>query len=144
MPCPMMEKASRGNRVRMSVDNQVLNTRIFGWEVLRGFYHAHRNIPGIHKTYGYFFDHPVASLNQQRLNGILERCDNHGRGGTILDLCCGGGAITTFLALNEYEVTGIDVDEVEMGLANKIKTWGAIDSVKFVTGKIEDTIQNDE
>lgn len=74
-------------------------------------------------TFGYFTDHPIASLNKKRLNTIIQKTTDiqkkKQRPLLIADLACGAGVISNALSFAGNKVVGIDADRGEIRLAKQ-------------------------
>lgn len=81
------------------------------------------------RTYGYFLRHPVAPLNRRRLEAIVKlMAQQKSKPSRILDIACGGGLITTALAMafSSARTLGVDLNPTEIQLAQSFaKTVGS-------------------
>ena len=85
------------------------------------FTDRHLQEPAISLTYRYFTHHPVAKLNQKRLQTLLQvvgrRSAELKRPLRVLDLACGGGLITCALASMGHRTLGLDLNPQEIRMA---------------------------
>lgn len=97
-----------------------------------GFQQKYSNDPAIKNTFGYFTRHPVAPLNQRRLQLLSEIAEQQsrelGRALRILDLGCGGGIISSSMALLGHQALGFDLCEQEIKMAKLFTEEEKIDA----------------
>lgn len=99
------------------------------------FYSRHQSAPEVRRTFGYFTRHPVAPLNRQRLELLLDEINTERQiqGGNqplrILDLACGGGLITCALARQGNRTLGVDLDPAEIRMAQLFAGEERLDGV---------------
>jgi len=90
----------------------------------------------------YYREHPLEELGWElgRPRPILVECLQKGlvpKGGKALDLCCGAGTNTVYLAQNGYDTTGIDISSTALGMA-KNKEEHANADLCFVNASFTD------
>lgn len=106
------------------------------------FTQRHQKEPAIFLTYQYFTHHPVARLNQKRLQAILEavgrRSAELGRPLRILDLACGGGLITCALASMGHRTLGVDLNASEIRMARLFAQEEKLDGMFLQTDLLND------
>jgi 2-polyprenyl-3-methyl-5-hydroxy-6-metoxy-1,4-benzoquinol methylase len=84
------------------------------------FYRRHQAEKAVQTTFGYFTHHPVAPLNEMRLQALLDILEEHSqelrRPLRVLDLACGGGLIACAIAALGHKTLGLDLscNEIEM------------------------------
>ena len=75
---------------------------------------------------------------EELVNGIMKVLDSFGiRSGTVLDLCCGNGRISTFMAKKGFRSVGVDISKpfLEDG-RRKAKEHGVSYRVTFLQGDV--------
>lgn len=75
---------------------------------------------------------------EELVNGMTKVLDSFGiRSGTVLDLCCGNGRISTFMAKKGSRSVGVDISKafLEDG-RRKVKEHGVSDRVTFLEGDV--------
>jgi ubiquinone/menaquinone biosynthesis C-methylase UbiE len=75
---------------------------------------------------------------EELVNGIIKVLDSFDiRSGTVLDLCCGNGRISTFMAKKGFRSVGVDISKafLEDG-RRKAKEHGVSDRVTFLEGDV--------
>lgn len=101
------------------------------------FYEPRKTDPALASTYKYFLDHPVAPLNQKRLQLILDSIAILKKK-SILDLACGGGLITSAIAGLGVNAIGLDIDEREIQTARQFASTisgnAKFESCDFING----------
>jgi 2-polyprenyl-6-hydroxyphenyl methylase/3-demethylubiquinone-9 3-methyltransferase len=80
------------------------------------------------------FDHPIALLraeNKIRTPWVAKEIDQRlGRGKSVLDVGCGGGLLSNALAQEGHRVTGIDLSEPSLVVAQKNDPSGKVQYLK--------------
>jgi 2-polyprenyl-3-methyl-5-hydroxy-6-metoxy-1,4-benzoquinol methylase len=108
------------------------------------FLKRHSHEKAIRQTFGYFTQHPIASLNQKRLRLILDRTEEQSRllkrPLRILDLACGGGLITCALAHFGHRVLGVDFNPEEIRLAKKFAQEETLNGIFIQTDLIHNPV----
>jgi 2-polyprenyl-3-methyl-5-hydroxy-6-metoxy-1,4-benzoquinol methylase len=85
---------------------------------------------------GWELGKPRPILVEHIENGLVPK-------GKALDICCGAGTNTVYLAQNGFEVTGIDISSTAIGLAKKKATQAKVD-ISFVAESFVDLSFKDE
>lgn len=96
----------------------------------------------LNRSFGYFTSHPVAPLNRRRMALILEAVEAESRKKDralrVLDLACGGGILTSLIAMQGHRTLGIELDSDEVGLAKAFNQEAGLDGMFWKTDLIGD------
>lgn len=78
------------------------------------------------------------SKTEEIVNGIVKVLNSFGTSsGNLLDLCCGNGRISIYMAKKGFKAVGIDISQAFLEDATKkTRENGVSDKIKFVEGDV--------